>query len=106
MASPAVVPSTNNFAGLDWRTAILGEFDPQSVSGPLANLRAHTTPHSGPMVDQMSTNVPNAPAQSSSQVANRMRLYRQRRRQGLRSVRLDTPRALGGGAAREPGSAS
>jgi rRNA pseudouridine-1189 N-methylase Emg1 (Nep1/Mra1 family) len=39
----------------------------------------------------MSTDVPNASARSSSQVAERMRLYRNRRRQGLRSVRILLP---------------
>jgi len=39
----------------------------------------------------MSTDVPNASARSSSQVAERMRLYRKRRRQGLRSVRILLP---------------
>jgi hypothetical protein len=36
----------------------------------------------------MSTDVPNASAQSSARVAERMRLYRKRRWQGLRLVRI------------------
>ena len=41
--------------------------------------------------DEMSTDVPNSAARSSSQVAERMRLYRKRRREGLRSVRIWLP---------------
>jgi hypothetical protein len=36
----------------------------------------------------MSLGMPKAPLKSRSQVAERMRLYRKRRRQGLRSVRI------------------
>ena len=39
----------------------------------------------------MSTVVPTASARSSSRVAQRMRLYRKRRQQGLRSVRISLP---------------
>jgi hypothetical protein len=39
----------------------------------------------------MSIDVPNAPARSSSREAQRMRLYRKRRQQGLRSVRIMLP---------------
>src|SRR5207249_1302297 len=38
--------------------------------------------------DEMSTDFPNASARSSSQVSQRVRLFRKRRRQGLRSVRI------------------
>jgi hypothetical protein len=41
--------------------------------------------------DEMSTEVPNASARSSSRVSQRMRVYRKRRRQGLRSVRVLLP---------------
>jgi len=41
--------------------------------------------------DEMSTEVPNASARSSSRVSQRMRVYRKRRRQGLRSVRILLP---------------
>jgi hypothetical protein len=39
----------------------------------------------------MSTEIPNASARSSSRVSQRMRLYRKRRRQGVRSVRISLP---------------
>ena len=39
----------------------------------------------------MSTDVPNASARTSSRVSQRMRLYRKRRQQGLRSVRISLP---------------
>ena len=39
----------------------------------------------------MSTDLPNASARSSSWVARRMRLYRKRRQEGLRSVRIWLP---------------
>ena len=39
----------------------------------------------------MSTDTPNTSARSPSKVAQRMRLYRNRRRQGLRSVRIWLP---------------
>jgi hypothetical protein len=39
----------------------------------------------------MSTDVPNASARTSSRVSQRMRLYRKRRRQGLRSVCILLP---------------
>ena len=43
------------------------------------------------MAMKMSTDVPNASARSSSNISHRMRLYRKRRRQGLRSVRILLP---------------
>ena len=39
----------------------------------------------------MDTDVPKQRAKSSSHVAERMRLYRKRRRQGLRSIRILLP---------------